>query len=313
MTKQVFYDTNIYRYLEKYIFHGLKTEEERNLFLKKWKTCEEEKGYKPVLNILVVFELISHLADTNNPSFNESLNAIKVISKHFDNDFIIIPVPDVYFSKIFYEKNLSSEDFLKTIKKVIINLSNTKPPFTGELIERIKNMSFILNEFENEMISIIKEDINITNKKTDEWIIFKNNEKKRQQLNKLLKNKDSFVLRYYAYAFLIRINLILNQNIELESEEEISKKVSFLIENHSAPFLLIKELNRKLKNDGYKLFNQSNQMTDCLISFGVSKVGPVYLISNDKQLYNLKVDEIIEYKKYFIDLGLIELTTWNNQ
>lgn len=297
--KYVILDTHVYRKIGRIVFRKL-NEEERNMYFHNWRQNEKENGLEGCSSLLVAMELISHLKDKEDPAYEDCKNAIKVLARHSPNNFI--PPPDIYFSKIFFDfESIETNNFCSVLGDIISEIANNEPPYSEKTETAIRESSEMLERLEELMLTAIKQGVAPTNPDGNDKNLFKEksqqNKERKRKLRNTLKKEEKYI-EHQAKSFIQRIAEFCSIQLSDISATKYNELILFLTENHSSPFLLIREINEQLLQPEYKLEKKVNDLTDILILFGANQSENRFLVSAEKKIIKCGKGNVITEEEY---------------
>jgi hypothetical protein len=310
MKKNIVFDTMIYRYIGRLL--KSKSEGEKDKFKRYFFNAEKEQGFKPLFNILVGMELLSHLR-YKDQHYEECKEGLLFAYEHSPQSFM--PYPDILFTQYFFSYSCETyKKFLSCFADVWyrIFLFNGSDEVILESLERIKEFSTELEDIKQEILNLIVKSVELAGEpdRANNHSVFPNNEKERAKIRKYIANNIDGYHKSLASSFLKRIALLSEvQNINQETN-----KIQYLIDNHRAVFEKFRLINLKMiDSKNINLANPKtkslNEFTDCLIMMSLSPYSNNILVTEEKE--NIKIiksvglqDWVIAQKEYFETIGL---------
>jgi len=305
----IVFDTNAYRELT----YGKNTQQAKEYFQVIYKK-EDIFGFQAFATPLVMLELLSKLADTNDPSYHYHKSAVSALFEHCrlrdideeqmaiiaDSESLLcnslyrqqLPIYErgrqglAHLCKRVYEsKNIEA---LSDIQHAFIKLSDSVKRKKEQFVEDMR--SFVIQSLDPE---------------ATDWHPLKNNVLRRTKILKLINN-DKY-LRLAAVSQIFRTQLILNIH---ETNDEIERKAEFVYEHFKTPLMLYIEILRRIFTTGCNIDKpkRRNWIWDIQIAFCLGKGHfaddrTIVLVTKDKDIVNAAIsagigDQVITTDKY---------------
>jgi hypothetical protein len=316
--EKVIFDTNAYRYLV-----GNKTNREINKIIQKLKDKERKNNIESLMSPIVAKELLAHVANKKNPSYNKCLKAIKALYYHSGNDeqIHIIPTFELLISKAFFNKEISSSvENHKAIGQILLHLAKRPSEYTFKKFQRTLNLNAnYVKEAEDNFANKMKNFLKQIDTNCVDWEVFKNDPKKRlQALDDVRSEKNSLAIAtgylYIVYDLLIKDGKLSNKS-EDEIIEEIAPMAKEFLKIFPEPIALQKMVMENLINSKFNLFedSRSNFVWDINLMFNVGQNtvenSKIIFVTSDKTMIKSALSTnsknmILSFYDYMEYLGL---------
>jgi hypothetical protein len=277
--EKVIFDTNAYRYL----VNGKDFNQIEKL-IAKLKAKENENGIETLISPIVVKELLAHLADKNDPSFDICLNANKALYLHSGTteSYRMIASPELLISKAFFDKTIPSKVETNTaLGQISFHLATNPTKYVFKKFQRNLNLNKDhVFETEKEFALAMKQFIVATDPSAKGWRIFENDEVARRKVLEGIRSENASLQIAFDYIFLSYILLLNSGQIAQMTPQELAHRAKIFITVFPEPIALYKYVMENLVNSEFNLFenNRNNFVWDIHLMFNVGN----HSISNDK-------------------------------
>ena len=310
---KVIFDTNAYRYLVK-----AKKYEQIDKLIQRLKAKEAKNNIETLISPIVAKELLAHVADKKDPSYQICLNAIKALYLHSGNDisYNMIASSELLISKAFFDKTIASKiETNNAIGQMIYHIA-TNP--TEKIFKKLRK-NLIANkdhvfETESNFANQMKQFVNAIDPNAKSWEIFAGNKlKKREVLTHIRSENVSFQIAL-GYLFIVYQLLVFSGEITMLPNNELYDRAKEFVKVFPEPIALYKEVMENLVNSEFDIFeeNRSNFVWDIHLMFNIGNHSingsKLYFVTDDKAILRnaikknakysiLTYDEYLEYLK----------------
>lgn len=306
---KVIFDTNAYRYLIK----GKKFSQVDKL-IQKLKTKERKNNIETLISPIVAKELLAHVADKKDPSYDICLNAVKALYLHSStgNTYNMVASPELLISKAFFDKTIPvKEETNKAIGQMLFHIA-TNP--TEKVFKKLhRNLQANRDQVidgENSFAIQMKQFVSVIDPDAKTWQIFPNDEKKREKVLAYIRSESCSFEIAIAFLFISYQLLLFTGEIELVPNEELREKAKSLMSIFPEPIALHKQVLENLVNSEFNLFEKSrtNFVWDVQLMFNVGNHqidgSKLYFVTDDKAIIKSAITgnakyAILNYDEYF--------------
>jgi hypothetical protein len=305
---KVIFDTNAYRYLVK----GKKFSQVDKL-IQKLKAKEQKNNIETLISPIVAKELLAHVADKKDASYDICLNAIKALYLHssIGKTYNMVASPELLISKAFFDKTIpANEETNKAIGQMLYHIA-TNP--TEKVFKKLRqnlqaNKDHVING-ENSFATQMKQFVSVIDPDAKGWQIFPSDEKKRKKVLAYIRSENCSFEIALAFLFISYQLLVFTGDLELVPNEELREKAKSLISVFPEPIALHKQVLENLVNSEFNLFNESrtNFVWDIQLMFNVGNHqidgSKLYFVTDDKAIIRSAIKEnakytILNYEEY---------------
>ena len=308
------FDSNAYRNL----FRELDFEEARNLGTR-LSEKQSEQGDTSYAQLFVACELLSHLADTNDPAFGDCRRAIIGLWNHClqesEEMMRFIPDPELQFAKEFYGK--TDEQYEALYNNVMylckeVNERGKGDGLTG-IRKNFRQVSKAIKMSEDNFVDdVLRQVVNHTDPDASNWQMFENDDEAKDEILSFLNSEDSDVVIGISNALRFREAA----DVSGGNSSEIIAKGEYLADNYKVPIKLYKEILKRIVETGCDLTkkNRANWLWDMQISFLLGPNNhvqgePLVLVTNDSDILEAADeagarDFVMELSHYRSSLGV---------
>lgn len=288
----VIFDTNAYRYLIQD-----KSFAELDKYIKKIKSKEKKLSIQTYLSPIVAKELLAHIADKNDPSYEKCLKAIKAMYLHCSEQngkvYRMLASPEMLIAKSFFNTAIPrKEETFNALIQIAFHLA--KGPTEDKFRKFQKNLNQNRNhvlESENFFATSLYDFIKKIDPNSIGWNIFKNNQSKRTKLLKSIRSDE--VSLELAGGFIYTVYLLLQSENLIKTQLTVEKLVDMSMEfvNFFPEYIaLYKKVLENLVNSEFNLFenSRSNFLWDIQLMMNVGKHTingqKLYFVTSDKAI-----------------------------
>lgn len=288
--KHVIFDTNAYRNLTKW-----KSCSEIDELVADLKAKEKRKRISAFFNSIVAQELLYHIADPNDASFNICLNANKALFLHSSEgkNYNAIASHELLLQKMFWNKiSPKREQTYNAIAQLSYNFA--KYPYNdviGGLQNNLNKIRISVQEAEMGFAKSFLDFIRNTDPNSDDWQLFRKDPLNRRKFINYLRSSKSGQEISLAYIFVSYTSLLEEGLIEKESQNELRNKAQFLLENFPEPIALQKHVFECIINSNFNLYEKkrTNFLWDIVLMFytgkrSVNNAELIFVTSDKKML-----------------------------
>lgn len=312
--EKVIFDTNAYRYLS-----TGRTFDEIDKLIEKVKYREQKNHIETLISPIVAKELLAHVANKKDPSFDKCLKAIKALYLHSGNDeeYKMIASPELLISKAFFDKTIPAKiETNKAIGQIIYHLATNPSDHVFTKFQRNLNLNYEhVVSSENEFAQAMKQFLTVLDPNADDWKVFVGNDAGRTKALERIRSVQASKEIALGYLFLVYQLLVVSGEIPVLPNKEILDRADKFIEIFPEPIALYKVVMENLVNSEFNLFENSraNFVWDIHLMFNVGKhsIGDSKLIfvTSDKAMITTAMGEnaqytILTFDEYMAFLGL---------
>lgn len=290
--EKVIFDSNAYRYL----VAGKKYQEIEKV-IKKLKSKEKKNNIESLMSSIVAKELLAHVANKKNPSFQKCLNAVKALYLHNGNseNFKMIASPELLISKSFFNYEIKSKiETNVAIGQMLYHMANSPSNYTFTKFQRNLNLNKKhVDETELEFALTMKEFVESNNGNSDGWKVFPNDEQKRRKILEQIRSEELSISIALGYLTIV-IDLIRKENPSLVNsinEVKLIDMAKTFINRFKEPILLFKQVFENLVNSDFNMLEESrtNFVWDIHLMFNIGNNrledgSALYFITSDKAM-----------------------------
>ena len=290
--KAVILDTNIYRAMSYGVDKKLLPVEGVKSLWKEIKEKECSLGIRAFCNPFVLIELLSHLSNPNDPAYGVCKRSVVAAVEHctIDDQFRYLEngesnMCQILFGKVPEVDRKSSENLIAAVSDIYHDSSDSNiakhSTLTSQLANHVANMeSLFIADIQNFVIKVVGNG-------KDPWQLFKDDKRERQKFLSFIGS--SKFKKQWSLSQVYKAALALE--IDIKNVSDLSVKVDNVGEMFSSPFLVYKEILKRLATSGYNLEkdNRTNSVWDMQIMFSFSDKGDIdgmqpVLVTGDKMM-----------------------------
>lgn len=306
--EKVIFDTNAYRYL----VTGKTMDQIEDLIID-IKRKERKKGLETLLSPIVAQELLAHIADTNDSSYEKCLKANKALYLHngTPENCNIFPSFEVLLSKMYFDLIPNSRiDHYNAILQMSYHLSlNQNEETLSKLESNLNKVKLIVENGEAGFIESMFSFIKNFDPEARGWQIFKDDKKRRKKLLTEIRSKDVSIGVAAGYVSLCVDELNKNGHQITISQKKLFEIAQEVVNTFPEPIALFKTVLENLINSEFNLTENSraNFIWDIALMFsaGKNKIDncKLYFVTSDKAIIKTAVDNnsgcyVLTFKEY---------------
>ncbi len=312
--EKVIFDTNAYRYLS-----TGRSFDEIDKLINKVNYREQKNNIETLISPIVAKELLAHVANKKDPSYDKCLKAIKALYLHSGNDqeYSMIASSELLISKAFFDRIIPSKvETNKAIGQIIYHLATNPSDYVITKFQRNLNLNYehVISS-ENEFALAMKQFITSLDPNIDEWKVFVNDDTGRTKALKQIRSIQASKEIALGYLFLVYQLLVFSGEISVLPTKDILDRADKFVEIFPEPIALYKVVMENLINSEFNLFenSRSNFVWDIHLMFNIGKhsIGGSQLIfvTADKAMIKTAIGEnaqysILTFDEYMEYLGL---------
>ncbi len=298
--EKVIFDTNAYRYL----VDGRDFNQVDKL-IEKVKAKEAKNNIESLISPIVVKELLAHLADRNDPSFEVCLRANKALYLHSGStaDYSMIASPELLISKAFFDKEIPSKiETTKALGQMSFHLATNPSKHVFRKFQRNLNLNrdHVL-ETETEFALAMKQFVISNDPSATGWKIFENDEPERRKVLESIRSKNSSIEIGFGYIYLVYVLLMASGQIQQMTMEDLYDRAKTFIDIFPEPIALYKYVMENLVNSEFNLMENSrgNFVWDIHLMFNVGNHSvnneKLHFVTSDKAIIRTAIAENAKY------------------
>jgi hypothetical protein len=297
---KVIFDTNAYRYLVKN-----KEFNQIEKLIYKFKSREAKNNIDSLISPIVAKELLAHVANRKDPSFDKCLRAIKALYLHSGDDFTynMIASSDLLISKAFFGKTIAEKEETNiAIMQMTYHLAkNPTKKIFKKLNRNLQANKEHVFDSENSFAIQMKQFVNHIDPNAEGWQIFPNDPKKRKEVLSYIRSDGVSFEIALGYLFIVYQLLFFSGEIELLTNDELYAKARDFVKVFPEPISLYKQVMENLVNSEFNIFenSRSNFVWDIHLMFNVGNHSiagsKLYFVTNDKAIIKSAIQENAKY------------------
>jgi hypothetical protein len=297
---KVIFDTNAYRYLV-----TDKSFSQIDKLIQKLKSREQKNGIETLISPIVAKELLAHVADKNDPSYDKCLKAIKALYLHSGNhkSYNMLASIELLISKSFFDKIITAKiETNKAIGQMIYHLATNPTEKTFKKLN--KNLQANKNHvFESETTFAIqmKQFVSAIDPEAIGWQIFPDNPEKRAKALADIRSENASNQIALGYIFIVYYLLVVTGEIEPLTNEQLLDRAKELVKMFPEPIALFKQVMENLVNSEFNIFENSraNFVWDIHLMFNIGNHtvdgSKLYFVTADKAIIRSAIQENAKY------------------
>jgi hypothetical protein len=277
--EKVIFDTNGYRDLV-----ANKTDKQIEKILQRLKDREDKNQIQSLISPIVAKELLAHLADKSDPSFEKCLKANKALYLHSGSNesYRMIASPELLISKAFWNKEIPAKiETNKAFGQISYHLATNPTEYTFSKFQRNLNLNrdHVLDSeinFANAMLQFVRNaDPNSTS-----WRPFATDDKNREKLLASIRSDSTSLDIAAGYLVIVHQLLYASGQVETISYNELFDMAVEFVRIFPEPIALFKAVMENLVNSDFNLLenSRSNFVWDIHLMFNIGK----HSIAGDK-------------------------------
>jgi|GEM_PF-969734 len=301
----VIFDSNAYRH-----FTSGKSLSQIETDIQKVLELEKENNLISLINPIVLYELLAHLADPADSAYDRCLKAVKALYLHNGDrsEFRTLVDPELMLCYSFFQKTIKSrEDTVTAIGQIASAFSaNTTVDTTEKYKDKLEKIRDHVYQTEINFATDMQNAIRKLDPSSTNWQLFVNDPKKREEYISYLRS-ETFPL-HVGVGMMMRIYLLLVEH-GLETFDpsiNLVPRAKQFATQFNASIELYKEVYMRLIGSDYNLFDDSrvNFIWDIhlMLSVGDQKIqtSQVNFVTHDKAI--LKAAEVAGHKYKILTL-----------
>lgn len=298
--EKVIFDTNAYRYLV-----SGKSYDKIEKLISKINALEAKNNIETLISPIVAMELLAHVANKKDPSYEKCLNAIKALYLHSGNDesFDYVATPDMIIAKQFFKHELPKKHESNiAIIQMCYHLAkdSSKKIFKKFQASLKKNNDHVFTS-ERRFAYDIKAFVNRIDPDAKSWQIFKSDENRRLKFLDYIRSEHFSSVIAMEYLSVPLEILATEGLIQLPTDDEFRTLIRQFIEFFPQPIALQKYVIESLVNSEFNLLQESrsNFLWDIQLMFNVGNHrianSKLYFVTDDKAMTRAAVANKAEY------------------
>ena len=294
---RVIFDTNAYRYLV-----TDRTYKQVDKLMQKVKSREKKNDIETLISPVVARELLAHVADKKDPSYEKCLKAIKALYLHSGNEeaYNMIASPELLMSKALFDKTIpAKEETNKAIGQMIYHLAtNPTTKVFKKLHQNLLSNKEHIIENETNFAVQMKQFVNAIDPAATGWQIFPNDKRKRQEVLAHIRSDNVSFQIALGYVFIVYQLLVVSGEIPVLPNQELYDRAKQVVKVFPEPIALYKQV---MENSEFNLFedSRSNFVWDIHLMFNVGNHSiagsKLYFVTSDKAMIRSAVKENARY------------------
>jgi len=304
--EKVIFDTNAYRYMS-----TGRSFEELDKFIEKVKYRELQNNIETLISPIVTKELLAHLADKSDPSFEKCLNANKALYFHSGSteSYNMIASPELLISKAFWNKELPSKiETNKALGQISYQLATNPTDYYFRKFQRNLNLNrdHVL-ETENNFAQTMLQFVRNVDPSSTSWRPFANDDANRVKLLETIRSYSTSLDIAAGYLIVVYQLLYASGQVMSISFDELFDKAVEFVKIFPEPIALYKVVMENLINSEFNILenSRSNFVWDIHLMFNVGKhsIGESRLIfvTSDKAIIKTAINENAQYSIFTFD------------
>lgn len=302
----VIFDTNAYRYLV-----ADKSFEDIDKFIAKIKSKEERNNIETLISPIVTKELLAHLADKNDPSFEKCLKANKALFLHSgtSESYRMIASPELLLAKAFFDKTIPSKELTnQALGQISFHLATNPSNHVFTKFQHNLNLNR-QHVFESEMNFALAmlEFVRAADPSSTGWRIFEHNETQRRKILEVIRSEKVSI--DIALGFLVVVYHLLQTSGQIEQMpfQELVDRAKKFIELFPEPIALYKLVMENLVNSEFNLLenSRSNFVWDIHLMFNIGNMSingsKVNFVTDDKAIIRTAISNNAKYTIHTFD------------
>ena len=297
---KVIFDTNAYRYLV-----ADKNFAQIDKYMQRIKAREKKNQIETLISPIVAKELLAHVADRKDPSFEKCLKAIKALYLHSGNkkNYSMLASVELLISKTFFGKEIPAKiETNKAIGQMIYHLATNPVEKTFKRLRKnlIANKDHVF-ESETTFALEMKQFVSAIDPNAVGWQIFPNDPLKRAIALTNIRSENASNQIGLGYIFMVYHLLVLSGEIKPCDNEELYRKAESLVQMFPEPIALFKQVMENLVNSEFNILenSRSNFVWDIHLMFNVGNHqvdgSKLYFVTADKAIIRTAIGENAKY------------------
>ena len=291
----VVFDTNAYREFTP----GNRSQGECRVKLRHLSECEKKSGVFVLAMPVVIWELVSHIANPNDPWFNHCLNSIVVLGEHSvhpanpEGGISMFPDADLSVCReVFRMHPGNHEQVIRQLGSLVKYIVNNAPKIEDQVaLTHIKQIANAVADTEQEWLMSMQPVLAYCDPSTaKQFFQNRNDGEVREQIQKFFASEE--FLNMYASYTVEKCARILR--IPIPTGGELEQKIHIVRTVFSTPLHLTAKLLQKIAaQKSYNLSNPKkkrwNFVWDFQVAFSIGSSHqvsgiPLFLVTGDQEL-----------------------------
>lgn len=317
--EKVIFDTNAYRYLA-----TNKSRKEIDAIITKVNNREKKNEIESLISPIVAKELLAHVSDKNDPSYEKCLNAIQALYYHSGSkeEFHMIPSPELLISKAYFKKEIESKiETNQALGQMLYHLGTNPSDYVFRKFQHSLNaIARHVKEAENAFAEQMELFLKKIDPEYNNWEVFNEAPEKRKKALEQVRSEGASIGIAMGYLYMTYLELEKENKVSSKNEKEL---LTFLrpmavdfIKVFPEPIQLYKLVMENLINSKFNLYenSRSNFVWDINLMFNVGQNrienSRIIFVTSDKAIIEnaLKSNSnnlVLTFEEYMSYLGLI--------
>jgi len=304
--EKVIFDTNGYRDL---VAH--KTDKQIEKILQRLKDRENYHNIESLISPIVTKELLAHLADKSDPSFDKCLKANRALYFHSGSakSYRMLASPELLISKAFWNKEIPANiETNKALGQISYHLANNPSEYVFKKFQKNLNLNRMhVLDAENTFALAMLQFVRTADPNSTSWRPFANDEKSRQKLLASIRSEATSL--DIAAGYLVTVFQLLyasGQVSEMTYDELFDKAVEFG-KVFPEPIALYKVVMENLVNSEFNILedSRSNFVWDTHLMFNIGKHSiagsKLHFVTSDKAMIRTALGTDAKYSIWTFD------------
>jgi hypothetical protein len=304
--EKVIFDTNGYRDL---VAH--KTDKQIEKTLLRLKDREKKHNIESLISPIVAKELLAHLADKSDPSFDKCLKANRALYYHSGSkkSYRMLASSELLISKAFWNKEIPQKvETNKALGQISYHLATNPSEYVFKKFQKNLNLNRVhVLDSENTFALAMLQFVRTADPNSTSWRPFENDEKSRQKLLASIRSAETSL--DIAAGYLVTVFQLLystGQVSKMTYDELFDKAVEF-IKVFPEPIALYKVVMENLVNSEFNILedSRSNFVWDTHLMFNIGKHSiagdKLHFVTSDKAMIRTALGTDAKYSIWTFD------------
>lgn len=304
--EKVIFDTNGYRDL---VAH--KTDNQIEKILKRLKDRESKHNIESLISPIVTKELLAHLADKSDPSFDKCLKANRALYFHSGSEksYRMLASPELLISKAFWNKEIPQKvETIKALGQISYHLATNPSEYVFKKFQKNLNSNRVhVFDSENTFALAMLQFVRTADPNSTSWRPFENDEKSRQKLLASIRSEATSLDIAAGYLVIVfQLLYSLGQVSKMSYDELFDKAVEF-VKIFPEPIALYKVVMENLVNSEFNILedSRSNFVWDTHLMFNIGKHSiagdKLHFVTSDKAMIRTALGTDAKYSIWTFD------------
>jgi hypothetical protein len=305
--EKVIFDTNGYRDL---VAH--KTDKQIDKIINQLKKQEAKHKIESLISPIVTKELLAHLADKSDPSFDKCLKANKALYFHSGTkkSYKMLASPELLISKAFWKKEIAANvETNKALGQMSYHLATNPSKHVFKKFQRSLNLNrdHVLGS-ENNFALAMLQFVRTSDPNSRGWRPFKDDDENRQKLLTSIRSESTSLDIAAGYLVIVHRLLYLSGKIKtIPTYDELYDMAVGFVKVFPEPIALYKVVMENLVNSDFNLFesSRSNFVWDIHLMFNVGSNsvdgGKLHFVTSDKAMIRTALETNARYSVWTFD------------